>query len=309
MKGFHALAGVALLSVALSSQAELIYGITVPGNGTNLISFDSATPAALTTIGPISGINAGHVLRGIDFRPATGQLYALSSDSANAASAQLYTIDLTTGQATAVGGAIALTGNTSTRISLDFNPVTDRLRVVTGAGQSYRLNADTGAVTQDTSITNANGSTPLISGIAYTNNVAGATNTTLYAYDFLLDLLGTIGGLNSVPSPNGGSFNVIGASGIVTGDAGLGFDISGLTGIGYISVDDFNGSAGFAAEFFSVNLATGVLSQIGGDDFGPVLDISVASQDRGTVPEPGTLALALLALGALGAVQRRHGRH
>ena len=143
------------------------------------------------------------------------------------------------------------------------------------------------------------GATPLISGIAYSNNVAGAATTTLYGYDFLTDLLGTIGGVNSVPSPNTGTFNTIGASGIVTGDAGLGFDISGATGFGYISVDDLLGSPGVNAELFRVNLATGAFTKISANDFASLLDISVA------VPTPATLSLALVGLLAAGAVRRR----
>jgi len=294
MKSSRYLAATLLSCLAGASQAEPIYGITVPdAGGTSLVSFDSATPNVVTTIGAITGIAAGQTLRGIDFRPATGDLYALSS---NGAAAQLYTIDLTTGVASAVGAALTLTGNTSTRISLDFNPVVDRLRIVTGTGQNYRANVDTGALTQDTDITPG---PPLISGIAYSNNFAGATQTTLYAYDFLLDNVGTIGGINGVPSPNGGLFNVIGGSGIVTFNAGLGFDISGATGTAYVTVDDF-GSPGSNAEFFSVNLATGAFTQLSSDDFSNVLDISVSiARPPVNVPLPATLALVLLGAAAM----------
>lgn len=285
---------IALLAAAIvanflgAARAETIYGITVPGpGGTNLVSFDSANPGAVSTIGAVSGLNVGHVLRGIDFRPADGLLYAMSTLSNNASSAQLYTINLGSGAATPIGAGITLTGNTSTRVSLDFNPVANALRVVTGNSQSYRVNANTGTlIAQDTSISG----NPLLSGIAYSNNFVGATQTTLYAYDFLLDNLGTVGGINGVPSPNGGVFSVIGNSGIVTGDAGLGFDISGATGIAYVTVDDFNGSPGVNAEFFTVDLGTGAFTQFGPDDFAPILDISVF-----VVPEPTSLGLVLMA--------------
>ena len=301
MRIVRILAVAAVLATSAVARAELIYAIGVPTTtSTSLLKFDSATPATITTVGAITGIVTGQTLRGIDFRPANGQLYAISS---NGTAAQIYTVDLATGVATPVGSGITLTGNTSTRISIDFNPVVDRIRVVTGSGQSYRVNPNTGAiVAQDADIvTGGSGAIPLISGIAYSENYAGATQTTLYAYDFLLDNLGSIGGINGIPSPNGGTFSIIGNSGIVTGDAGLGFDISGATGIGYISVDDFQGSPGFNAEFFTVNLATGVLSQVNGDDFASILDISVLPAAR--VPEPTTLSLALLAV--LGLVSTR----
>lgn len=285
------------------SQAEVVYGITVPGATTNLVTFDTSAVNAVTTIGNITGLTAGHTLRGVDFRPSDGKLYGLSASSTT--QAQLYTINLETGAATPVGGLIALTGNASSRVSLDFNPVTDALRVVTGSGQSYRVNATTGTlIAQDTNISG----NPLISGIAYTNNFVGATQTTLYAYDFLLDNLGTIGGINGVPSPNLGLFSTIGNSGIVSGDAGSGFDISGLTGDAYFSADDFNGSPGVNAEFFRVNLATGAFTQLSNDEFTSLLDFSVAIAQPVSVPEPASAALVLGAALGLMAVGVRRSR-
>jgi hypothetical protein len=289
------LSALLVMSAAGVSRAELIYGIGVPGATTNLVFFDSATPQNFTTVGAISGIVPGQTLRGIDFRPSNGQLYAMSSSGT---AAQLYTVNLATAVATPVGAGLTLTGNTSTRISLDFNPVPDALRVVTGSGQSYRVNANTGAlIAQDTNISG----TPLISGIAYTNNNFGATQTTLYGYDFNLDNLGTIGGINGVPSPNGGLFTVVGPSGIVTFNAGLGFDISGLTGIGYVSVDDAS-SPGANAEFYTLNLATGTFTRVGPLDVLPVLDISVRPRQ---VPEPVSVAVFGGLLLAGGVVARR----
>lgn len=289
-----ALAAAATVTVA---RAETVYGISTAATP-SLLFFDSAAPAAFTTVGAISGVVAGESLRGIDFRPADGLLYAISTTAAGG-TAHIYTINLATGAATTVGGAITLTGNTSTRVSIDFNPVVDRLRVVTGSGQNYRINPITGALAaQDTDISG----TPTVAAIAYTNNFVGATQTTLYAYDFLTDQLGTIGGINGVPSPNGGVLSFIGASGVITGTAGCGMDISGASGIAYFSCDDFS-SPGTNAEFFTVNLGTGFLTRVGPFDFAPVLDISVLPVTA--VPEPETWALMLAGLAAAAAVSRR----
>jgi len=281
----------AALCVGASAQAEVAFGLT---EGSRLIRFDTANIAGRADVAAVTGVVAGHTLRGIDFRPSDARLYAVST---NGTAGQLYTINLATGAATAIGAGFTLTGNTSTRVSIDFNPVANALRVVTGSGQSYRVNANSGAlIAQDTNITG----NPLISGIAYTNNVAGAATTTLYAYDFLSDNLGTI-----IP-PNAGTFNVVGNSGIVTGDAGAGFDISGATGIAYFSSDDFIGSAGFGDEFFSVNLATGAFTQIGADDvFSGVFNLLDFSIE---VPTPGSLALALAGLGLLATSATRRRR-
>src|SRR5688500_4607605 len=90
----------ALALAAVSANAELIWGITVPGaNGSNLVSFDSANPGGFTNGATLTGTLAGHTIRGIDFRPSDGRLYAVSSTGATA---QLYTVNLVTGALTTV---------------------------------------------------------------------------------------------------------------------------------------------------------------------------------------------------------------
>ena len=57
---------------------HLVYALT--GNN-NLISFDSDAPAIVRSLVPVSGLAAGQVLSGMDFRPATGELYVLGYNS------------------------------------------------------------------------------------------------------------------------------------------------------------------------------------------------------------------------------------
>jgi MYXO-CTERM domain-containing protein len=297
MRNASRLCLAAALCVSASAHAEIAFGLT---EGSRLIRFDTANVAGRADVAAITGVVAGQSLKAIDFRPADARLYAVSTNTAGTAG-QLYTINLATGAATAIGAGFALAGNTgpnNSRVSIDFNPVVNALRVVTGGGQSYRVNANNGSlIAQDGNIVTAGtGATPLISGIAYSNNVGNATSTTLYGYDFNLDNLGTIN------PPNTGTFNIVGNSGVVTGDAGAGFDISGATGIGYFSVDDLF-SPGAGDEFYRVNLATGAFTQIGANEVFSgafnLLDFSIE------VPTPGSLALAVAALGLLASTRRR----
>ena len=159
----------------------------------------------------------GETIIGIDFRPATGQLYGIGSTS------RLYIIDTVTGVATQVGPgpfSIPLSGNS---FGVDFNPTVDRLRVVSDTGQNIRLNPITGAAITPAD-TNLNGAASGADAAAYTNNFAGTTVTTLYDISSATDTLYGQGGPNGVPSPNLGVLTAIGPLGVnVT--AVNGFDI------------------------------------------------------------------------------------
>src|SRR5215204_2232948 len=96
---------------AMQINAATLYGVTT---GNSLMRFDSATPGTVTTVGAITGLQGGENVLGIDFRPATGQLFALGSNS------RLYTIDKTTGAATFV--ATLSTALSGTEFGVDFNP-------------------------------------------------------------------------------------------------------------------------------------------------------------------------------------------
>lgn len=291
-----------------AARAELIYGITNNGaSAPSLVSFDSASPGASTIIGSTGVAD----LRAIDFRPANGLLYGLGFDTASRA-AQLYTIDLTTGAAIPLFAPTTLTGaSASSRVSLDFNPVSDRLRVVTANGSSFRLDPNTGVLTADTAFAYAAGdrnegeNPPLIAGVAYTNNVAGATSTTLFAFDFNLDVISRVGSVGGSPiSPNTGRMFTIGDLGGPTAVGGdVGFDISGRTGIAYLNLDDIS-SPTAADEFYTVNLSSGMATLVGTTTGLDLLDITAAP-----IPEPGTVALtAVGVIGLVAAVRRRRGQ-
>src|SRR5262245_4981352 len=110
------------------------YGLNA--GGTSLVRFDTATPGTLTAVAPV-GLVAGDVLAGLDFRPLTGQLYALGFNDA-ADTVRIYTLTLdaagTTATASALGPTTAVNAG-SNSFGFDFNPVVDRIRVTSNTDE------------------------------------------------------------------------------------------------------------------------------------------------------------------------------
>lgn len=206
---------------ASDAHAQTAFGVTVDNN---LVRFNLSTPGATTTVGAI-GVPVGETIVGIDFRPATNQLYALTIDASN--TGRLYAINAaastptTTVTATPVGTlSVPLEG---TQFGVDFNPVPDALRIVSNTGQNLRITMLSSAtpVTNVDSTLNRAGVTPAtgVFAAAYTNNDNDpATSTTLYALDATNDELA----LQS--PPNAGTLNPVGPLGVNASDIG-GFDI------------------------------------------------------------------------------------
>ncbi len=274
------------LVVATEASALAVYGVT---STNSLVRFDSATPGTISSTVAVTGLNAGASLLGIDFRPADGLLYGVSSDS------RLYTINLSSGAATSIGaaGAFTLSG---TSFGFDFNPVPDRIRVTSNADQNLRLNPNNGAlVAVDGPLAIAAGdvnagANPNIVGSAYTNSFSGTTTTTLYGIDSALDILVT-----QIP-PNNGTLNTVGVLGFDTTDQ-VGFDIFFLGNLAFASFTAIGGGS----SFYSINLATGAATAIGAIGSGLLIsDIAIQQ-----VPEPGTLTLLAAALLGVVAVGKR----
>jgi hypothetical protein len=224
----------------LSSAAYAVpaFGVTTTNQ---LIRFDTATPQNITTVGTISGLQAGETIVGIDFRPATAQLFALGSSS------RLYTINRDTGAATQVGtaGAFFLAGSS---FGFDFNPMVDRIRVVSNAGQNLRLDPNTGALTATDAQINPAGAA--VTASAYSSNIPGATTTTLFDIDT------NNGTLNRQDPPNNGTLVQIGSLGVSATETN-GFDIA-PDGSAFAVLT----TAG-TARLYTINLSTGAATLVG----------------------------------------------
>lgn len=277
-----ALAAGAVLFTASAANADLAYATTLEGT---LITFDTSAPGTLLSGVAVSGMQPNEVVRGIDFRPATGELYVLGSFS------RLYTLNTVTGAATQVGGTFATPLNGS-QFGFGFNPTVDRIRIVSDADQNLRVHPVTGAVafvdgTLAYAAADANfGVNPNVTHAAYTNSFAGATTTTLYVIDTGLDIL-------AIQNANVGSLTTVGSIGTDVSDMG-GFDISANGNTGFVAVRNV---ALARTTFWTINLNTGAGTMIGEVGGGAILT-SLA-----VVPTPS--AGAALALASMVVVSRR----
>jgi len=151
--------------------------------------------------------------------------------------------------ATAVGAAPVTPALSGTAFGIDFNPMVDRLRVVSNTDKNFRLNPGTGVVAgTDIDITPG---APNVSGVAYTNNVAGAASTELFYIDPVTDQL------YKSALPNTGAITLVGSLGIDIGE-GNGFDISGTDNKAYVLA-----TVGGTTRLYSINLNTGAATAAG----------------------------------------------
>jgi hypothetical protein len=226
--------------------------------GNRLLTINSAAPGKVCTSATITGQQSGENIVGIDVRPADGALYALGSTG------RLYTVDpasaALTLQFTLVAGLGDATnpyaGLLGTEFGFDFNPGNDLIRVVSNAGENFRieLEPDGGVVTTDVAPTPAGSS---FGAAAYSNSYLGVNTASYYTIDATGDSLQVIG-RTSGNAINGDVLN-IGALGAGDVTAVGGFDIYGTTNRGLAA---FTIGANTTSELFDVNLITGAATRL-----------------------------------------------
>lgn len=270
-------------------------------DGTQLLRFNSAAPNTATSAAntvTVTGITAGERLVGVDYRPNTGQLYALGINTATNA-ASLYLANPQTGAVTVVGAAggiafigapltppappvqlpIAFPDPTTDGYGFDFNPAADRIRVVAGS-LNFRVNPNTGApvdgdsggaagsvagTNPDGSI---NGATTTVSAAAYTNSFAQLTPspatgaTTLYLLDEVANTLvrstSPNGGTTASPLPLGVDFNPFNGFTITSDVVAATSNAAVVSGSGFALLN-----AGAGSSLYRVDLTTGTATLVG----------------------------------------------
>ncbi|TAG01752.1 MAG: DUF4394 domain-containing protein [Betaproteobacteria bacterium] len=264
---------VTLFFAASSGQAQgvVLFGYLPFEN--RLISFNAAAPGTLLSNVALTGLAGGERLTSMEFRPKTGELYAIAKPGLN--SIRLVKINPITGAVSDVGPATTLLS--ASYFGLAFDPVADIIRLVSNVGSNLRINPDTGAIiTPDNALFYASGDpnfgvTPSIVHAAHSNAYQGAGTTTLYGIDTSAAALVRIGGVGGSPSPGTGSMTTIGLLGFTVSDFG-GLSIAPKGNVAYALM-----RTGLVPMLYVVDLNTGSAQTIGAVGINDIVEGLAAS--------------------------------
>lgn len=238
------------------SPGRLTAYVTTDQN--QLISFNVRKPDQLLSIRNISGLPAGVSLVGIDFRPKTGDLYGIGSNSV------VYRVNPQTAIAIAENVApgtpptdVPFTpGLNGTKFGVDFNPAPDAIRVVSDAQQNLRVAPDAGTVLGVDG--NLNPGTPQVVGAAYTNSAFNVTQPAATAVQlYVLDRAQNQVCLQN--PPNNGTLTNRQPLDDVRLSRDSGWDIAGSNDVGYLATNDRRGRA----TLYTVDETTGDTRNVG----------------------------------------------
>jgi hypothetical protein len=259
-KLFTVAATAAVGALAVSATAASAATIVALQGGTTLTSIDSDQKKVTGSV----KLDGGASLVGIDVRPKDGKVYGLAQDGT------IVTVDAATGKWQKVSQLSEKLPAGAT-ISVDFNPVADRMRIVTSTGVSLRVNVEDGRAAVDGSLKYADadamkGKSPMVTAIAYSNSFAGTKETAMYDIDAAAGVL-----VKQAP-PNDGILNTIGSLGMKP-DGAIALDIMS---------DGKGGNTAFlmaGGTLHTLDLASGQAKAIG-----PVAGLKGAVSDIAVLP-------------------------
>ncbi len=228
---------------ALAPTAAFAASIVALQDGTTLTMIDIDKKAVTGQV----KVDGGAKLVGIDVRPSDGKLYGVAPDGT------IVTIDAKTGK-WEKKSTLSEKLPDGAKIAVDFNPVADRMRIVTSTGMNLRVNVEDGKAVVDGTLKYAEtdamkGKAPMVTAVAYANSFAGTKETAMYDIDM------ASGNLLKQAPPNDGVLVTIGSLGVKPDAVALDIASDGKGGnTGYVVA---------AGALHTVDLATGMVKTVG----------------------------------------------
>lgn len=210
-----------MFRIAAFSTSALALSLTAAAAATGvgltddrtLVMFDTETLEVTGTM-DVEGVDR---LLGIDLRPSNNTLVGVTDDM------RIVTIDTATGAATELSTMDTPLEVTDMPVIVDFNPMADRLRFMTGT-TNHRVNVDTGEVTVDGSLNwtaedENSEAAPMVVAAAYINSYGTPEATAMYNID------AGLGALLQQTAPNDGTLATIGMLNVENPGEAMAFDV------------------------------------------------------------------------------------
>jgi subtilisin-like proprotein convertase family protein len=220
-----------------------LYGIRGTAQ-TELIRFDHDTPGTVTSLGNLSGLQAGERITGMDYSPFLGSVFATGSSS------RVYKINLNTAQAIAVSNTPFTPGATTNGgYGFECDRASNQAHLLRGGASLQQRNAQLNLSSGQVTANNTNPSTNVL-GLA--QSLSGPSST-YFGISHSGDLVST----NDITT---GSFSTVGATGLGQSSGSpsgeIGFDIA-PDGRAFLSYRSSSVASG-ATQLYEVVLTSGV---------------------------------------------------
>ena len=259
--------GAAVVPAAPPAPAGTLFAGLV--NAADVVTFAVDAPQTVRSTVHVKGLPAGDSLLGISVRPTTGILFGITRTA-------LWDIDLLGGTAARIGDGFSQPLPAGV-LACDFDPATDRIRVVGGASVNLTIDPNTGALVDtdpftgglqtDAALTYAPGDphgpgAPSVHAIAFTGRAQPGTSSRCYVLE---DNAATVARLGTIAlAPNearDGRVSTIGPLAIE--------DVATLPpSLGLVTTGNSTGYAVLqtsttASTLYHVDLTTGIASIVG----------------------------------------------
>ncbi|MCL8000073.1 DUF4394 domain-containing protein [Brucella sp. 21LCYQ03] len=243
-----------IIQLALATSTilgvSIIHGVAAPAIGLigdkTLVVFDTDDGKVTKTM----EVTGADKLVGIDFRPADKTVVGVTEDQ------RIVSINPETGAITEISKMNEMLPLMEGQaVVVDFNPMADRLRFMTGT-TNHRVHPDTGEVTVDGKLAFEKGDTGEAAGskivaAAYTNSIGKPEKTAMFNIDAGAKTL------VQQTKPNDGTLKTIGKLEIEGSPETYAFDIHAMEegkNVAYLVADN---------TIYTVNLETGAATKVG----------------------------------------------